>query len=331
VRNTTVPEEKKQVEKPEGRPPGQVVYIGPSGDGTAPENARFLAEYNSKVEKETISRYRRADYKNPLPAPSATREMAGSAGDLKAHGLALKIDRPPAPPGRPPEKTAPPASPAADRLVLKIPDLRARPELNLPVDERTAMLMNSRQSEEMKGNSDRFELRLGGKQKISDLVEEEMPPGVAALMPGASKIAPVAGGPFADHVEGIEEGEGTFLNAREYRYANFFNRVKKEVSVRWAPGDELYKRDPSGAIYGQKDRLTVLHVVLDGKGQLQKAEVQQGSGLDFLDEEAIAAFQRASPFPNPPTGLMKDGVISFNFGFYVEFTSASMKMFRYGN
>jgi hypothetical protein len=41
--------------------------------------------------------------------------------------------------------------------------------------------------------------------------------------------------------------------------------------------------------------------------------------LPFLDDEAIAAFREASPFPNPPQGLLDEtGRIRFQFGFFFE-------------
>jgi TonB family protein len=257
--------------------------------------------------------------------------MAGAEGDPKARGLAMRVEQRP-PPEAKEQKKIPETGVSrglVDKLTLKIPDMPATPELELPVDNRVGMFSNSKRSEGIKGNSDRYELKVGGGEKAPQSLEDPLPPRLAALMPGPQGgIGRIEGGPFADHVEGVEEGEGTFLNAREYRYASFFNRVKKEVSMRWDPGVQLVKRDPTGGIYGQKDRLTILHVVLDEKGGLRKAEVAQGSGLDFLDQEAIGAFERAQPFPNPPTGLLKDGQISFNFGFFVEFSSSSFRMFR---
>jgi outer membrane biosynthesis protein TonB len=41
--------------------------------------------------------------------------------------------------------------------------------------------------------------------------------------------------------------------------------------------------------------------------------------VGFLDDEAVHAFQLASPFPNPPQGLLEaDGSIRFQFGFFFE-------------
>ena len=61
---------------------------------------------------------------------------------------------------------------------------------------------------------------------------------------------------------------------------------------------------------------------IDKDGVVKDVSVTQTSGIDFLDREAITAFQRASPFPNPPRGLIgSDGLFTFAFGFHVEFSS----------
>jgi TonB family protein len=55
---------------------------------------------------------------------------------------------------------------------------------------------------------------------------------------------------------------------------------------------------------------------LDRAGQLLSVEVERASGLAFLDDEALAAFRAASPFPNPPEQLIEssDGRIHFDLG-----------------
>ena len=51
---------------------------------------------------------------------------------------------------------------------------------------------------------------------------------------------------------------------------------------------------------------------LGGKAPADPRSTQEPS-------EAVRAFQAAAPFPNPPAVLRdKDGMISFNFGFYFE-------------
>ncbi|MGM0575804.1 MAG: TonB family protein [Myxococcota bacterium] len=126
-----------------------------------------------------------------------------------------------------------------------------------------------------------------------------------------------------DHLPDVDkEGESTLLNANKYKYADFFYRVKDAVRRHWHP-DRIYRhRDPTGRTYGVKDRYTVLHVTLDDTGRLKKLITKRQSGLDFMDDEAREAFQRAHPFPNPPSGLVNDrGEIEFQFGFFFEISS----------
>ena len=132
-------------------------------------------------------------------------------------------------------------------------------------------------------------------------------------------------GSFAsdDHLPDVKrEGEETLLNANRYKYADFFYRVKDTVRRHWHP-DRVYRsRDPSGRVYGVKDRYTVLQVTLDESGYLKRMVTSKRSGLDFLDMEARSAFKRAHPFPNPPSGLLADGgEVRFQFGFYFELST----------
>ncbi|MEC9071138.1 MAG: TonB family protein [Myxococcota bacterium] len=112
--------------------------------------------------------------------------------------------------------------------------------------------------------------------------------------------------------------DDTLLNANRYRYADFFYRVKDLVRRHWRP-DQVYRaRDPTGRLYGTKDRYTVLDVTLDAEGRVTGLRTDSRSGLDFMDEEARGAFLRAEVFPNPPEGLIRDGSIKFRFGFFFE-------------
>lgn len=136
--------------------------------------------------------------------------------------------------------------------------------------------------------------------------------------------------PFAsdDFLPGIkDEGDTHLLDTIPYRYAGFFERVKGQVRMHWDPNRVYSLRDPTGQLYPRRDRLTVLAVVLDGHGTVLDASVSQPSGLKFLDDEALRAMWAASPFLNPPKGLVgDDGRIRFQFGFAL-LTSSSDELF----
>jgi len=157
----------------------------------------------------------------------------------------------------------------------------------------------------------------------SILFEGAQPRIVMPVTTRKARLASLQGisGSFAsdDLLRDVQEiADDTLLNANRYRYADFFYRVKDRVRRHWRP-DHIYRaRDPTGRLYGTKDRYTVLDVTLDAEGRVTKIRTDGRSGLDFMDEEARGAFLRAEIFPNPPDGLVRDGEVRFRFGFFFE-------------
>ncbi len=126
----------------------------------------------------------------------------------------------------------------------------------------------------------------------------------------------------------MDEADETLLKARSFRYWDFFQRVRERVREHWNPQRVHRQRDPTGRIYGVKDRLTMLRVTLDSDGRLLKVDIHKPSGLDFLDEEARNALRAAAPFHNPPKGLMDEyGQMTFTVGFLFEIGSSRHRFF----
>ncbi len=137
---------------------------------------------------------------------------------------------------------------------------------------------------------------------------------------------PYASKDYLGHIE--KTGETNLLNTMPYRYIGFFERVKAGVRREWSPNGIYRHRDPTGELYGYKDRMTVLRVVLDTNGYLEDATVLRTCGLKFLDEEAKRALWAAAPFINPPMGLVKgDSKIRFEFGFVFLIASSKNRVF----
>lgn len=314
-------EEELEEEKPREEK-GQIVYIGETESNKAPDRYKFLAEYNSVVERETKSRYADSRFKNPAPRPQVGEEvakkvgLADNKGNRPSPDLILK--------NKEGEKSQKEDVENEERLALKIPRLLKSDRLDIGEAE-NGSVQKREHSEELMGKDSEFQFGT-----LLEKGEERHKKRLADLFPQDFYSGRYSGGPFNDWLKDIDEADDTFLNAKEYKYATFFNRIKKSVSQYWDPSSVILKYDPYGNIYGNKDRLTIVKVRIDSSGRLKDVDVTQSSGVEFLDRIAVDAFKSAQPFPNPPKGLMdKNGDIVFNFGFYVEFSKSALRIFRY--
>lgn len=155
-----------------------------------------------------------------------------------------------------------------------------------------------------------------------------------ALVPSQQVLARALSGGTSDHLPDVEEGDDTALNAKKWKFASFFNRVKEQIRQNWHAAREYGKRDPTGSLYGGRLRYTVLIVQLKPDGSLADVQLEKGSGIDFLDDVAVDAVKDAQPFPNPPQQLIDPqlGKISFRFGFVVDLEGETrLKVFRYSS
>jgi hypothetical protein len=72
--------------------------------------------------------------------------------------------------------------------------------------------------------------------------QPQAPVGTEAGSQAQGKDTSEGGGAPNDALENVAEGDGTFLNTKEWRYASFFNRVKQAVSGKWDPNGRLRQR-----------------------------------------------------------------------------------------
>jgi TonB family protein len=297
--------------------PGQVVDVAPAKDNRPPKDSRFVSDRDNTVEKETRSRDARAGYENTLARPTQNKvppapqpERRAAAAERGAEGAQAGEARRPGAPGRPGQRARAQAS--QERLALNVdPQGGQRP----------------RQERRPKAGTD--PLRPEGAEGGGGESGFRPPKAGPVLSPSAAFYDRLSGGPAPDHLEGVDVGEGTFLNTREWKYASYFNRIKQAVATAWDPNSVLRLRDPTGERFAYKDRTTILAVTLNDQGSLTDVRVQRTSGVDFLDHTALDAFQKAQPFVNPPRGLADShGEIKFTFGFYLEVGSPGLRLFR---
>ncbi len=284
---------------PEPRMPGQVVDVAPSPNSTPPKDTRFLSDRDNSVEKETRSRHAKAGYERTLPTPQAPGvESMPSPGQGGRSAKAI--------PGLEGERPAPEAPKGAPKLALA-PGTDGNLAVGHAAGEEGARPRAPGVGE-------------GGQLK-------EGPANLLRMTPGT--LARLSGGPAPDHLQGIEEGEGTYLNTRGWKYATYFNRIKQQVAAAWDPMTPLEARDPDRSMFGYKDRFTLLGVTLDDTGHVKNLVVEQTSGADFLDRAALTAFRSAQPFMNPPNGIVDaNGEIKFSFGFFLEVGRPGMRVYR---
>jgi len=323
-REPAKPEKKK--EKPvDQNPPGQVVDVAPGNDKVDPA-AKYLAESNNAVKKETKAKDQTAFYRNAAPKRTSPNPQEGQGSDAvekpqQAGNNGVGADDRPLQ-----EKTA------QQKAVMEMPTQEARSEVAMREKSQGpgAEINNRNETDSVEGNSDRLRLQPGTGGAEDSSAGKAGLPGVSNLVPSAAVLDKISGAAANDHLKDAEEGEGTYLNTKEWKYASFFNRVKQSVGMHWNPSAPLRTRDPTGNIYGGRDRYTVLNVTLNERGNVQEIFVEKSSGLDFLDLEAIKSFERAQPFPNPPPGLVQhDAAVKFSFGFFLEMSGTpKLRLFR---
>jgi len=301
--------------------PGQVVDVAPSKNAQPPKDTRFVAESSNTVEKETVSRFRKLDYEKAAPTPTQNKVKEQAPGP---RGEQASTDSPPGTAGGDTRKAGTPGKladtspkPSPDKLAMAVsPDGR----------------INSKERPQDPG-SDRKKTPIEELGEGGDGGEGAARPGASGgkpiLTPSSAFYDKLTAAPAPDHVEGVDVGDATFLNTREWKFAGFFNRVKQTVAENWNPMSAASVRDPTGSRYFQKDRTTILAITLNPQGGVTDIKVARSSGLDFLDQTAIDAFERSQPFVNPPNGLADArGDIRFTFGFHVSTGGGGFRFFR---
>jgi TonB family protein len=316
-------------EKQEKLEKGQVVSLGPTNNQAPDKATRYLSEHDSKVEKETRARETSAFYKNALS------KVQKEGRNEKTEQGAPAVSERPGDDG----KNGGGREQKRQKQVAELPSKDRRDPLRLE-QAPDGTVRNREGSEAFKGNGRRVAIADPGSQGKTSSVGPGSP-GAAPGLPGEQRplkltldqpigaLGPIAGGPMPDDLRGIEEGEGTFLNARSFKFAGFLNRVKETVGRVWTQKviDASGKRDPTGQLYSYKDRRTVIEFTLDRQGEITDVHVAASSGVQYLDEVAVDAFRVVQRFPNPPPGLITEtGTVQLPFAFTLLAATGGMRL-----
>lgn len=134
---------------------------------------------------------------------------------------------------------------------------------------------------------------------------------------------------FAERVTGIKQGYFNSLNSDQLTYFTFYSRVNEQIGYRWVSlvKDYLYNLpiDQLQRI-SESNKRTVVEVLLDQQGNYFSSLIHNSSGIQALDEATYKAFRLATPFLNPPLGLVnkEDGLIHLYYEFNVIFDPLPM-------
>ena len=294
--------------------PGQVVETATS-NARPPKDTKYVSDRDNSVDKETRSRF----HGPGAPAAPAGPVAPGAAASSARGGQEGKSEK--FVEGRVGERAGQDRRQAMNRAATRsdqrepvaggeLPTLPWDPKVTPEPDRSAGAAGASTTGEGGQRRPGQYDPRL-------------------ALTP--QTLARLAGGGSPDKLDNVDEGDGTFLNTREWKYASYFNRIKQAVSSTWNPRRALDQRDPDRTLYGDRDRFTLLSVTLDNTGALKDVVVKRASGMDFLDKTTVEAFKKAQPFANPPPGIVEpNGEIRFTFGFYLEVSRGGFQIYRGG-
>lgn len=154
--------------------------------------------------------------------------------------------------------------------------------------------------------------------------------GAACLRPPEGPPAPINAGSAAEPASSsglhsdIPSAPGFHFSEQDQDqsvgHAAFFNRVHRKVTEHWY-ADEIYrKHDPVGPLFGPCDHhATELIIEVAANGTLRSVELVKSCGLDFLDQETIAAVKSVAYFERPPPDLVQShGFVRFRFNIVFE-------------
>jgi len=126
-----------------------------------------------------------------------------------------------------------------------------------------------------------------------------------------------------DYLPGVKPGDQTLLNTAEFVYYSFYRRVEEGIVYLWNNyvAEFIDTHPDVRANLGKRDYITEVEAVMKPEGDhadLVRTYVVSSSGVVGLDDIPGRAFAEASPFENPPDGMIEaDGYIRMRWRFVV--------------
>ncbi len=124
-----------------------------------------------------------------------------------------------------------------------------------------------------------------------------------------------------DYLEEIPLGDFTRLNTSEFKYYGFYHRIRQQLEQHWESRLQekaIIMQKIGRRLASNEKNITSLQVTIDQFGKIKEVFLKSTSGVKELDDAAIESFNRAGPFPNPPAGLLINGLATIEWGFVVK-------------
>lgn len=138
-------------------------------------------------------------------------------------------------------------------------------------------------------------------KKMEEMAQEKTKSRVGDEFVTPSEQAP------QDYIKGMKEGEATALNTREFMFYGYYQRIRERLDRAWVPllrANVVSLYNHGRRLASEMDYATKIMVVMNSGGEIIKIQVLTESGTSDLDDAAVAAFNKAGPFPNPPHGIV---------------------------
>jgi hypothetical protein len=354
-----VPVPEQQAEKRQPRPeqppieaPQAVQQHSTNPDVERPENARFIAEENNRVEEETVARVRSMVRDDAVPSPgrqqkaSDTLEEEGNSKEQKVAELrdkegsnARKATEQEAQRERP-DKAIKADPIKAERVSSDAPDGKRaettgdraseRAEDTITITDPAGTFTIRRPSGASQGGGERatgrgpggklawsqFEAAVGSDELEQDrrayLAEQKSSQRGISRQKSWTEFRAA----IENYVPGVRPGATTALNAAASPFATYLAAVHRRIHREFA--DNFLRSLPiGGSPYQDPTLMTKLEIVLNRDGSVHRVGVVRSSGLLPFDYGAFNSVLRAQPYPPAPDSILSgDGRVYFHWGFY---------------
>lgn len=124
-----------------------------------------------------------------------------------------------------------------------------------------------------------------------------------------------------DFLDDIPMGDITQLNTQKFKFFGFYDRIRKSLETHWGVSlKEKAKRlfSSGKTLSAGENYITSLKIRIDQRGNITSVDIIGASGKEELDHAAIDSFNKAGPFPNPPSEMVQGGFAEIEWGFVVK-------------